>query len=159
MKPHGDDRNSDYERQDRPQTKGDLRLSEGPRRRPRQEAEELVIVRDVRAAQDSAGARTYEISGGDHLVELKALVQIREPREQQGCTQKGIGARKYRGRREPPIHVSSVEQGVLPSAHVREHIMSAPSAFVRKERPSMGISTGGGAPNLWTGNLATYNSA
>jgi hypothetical protein len=36
--------------------------------------------------------------------------------------------------------------------------MSAPSAFVRKERPSMGISTGDGASNLWTGNLATYNS-
>ena len=57
VQPRRHERDAEEERNDRPEPQGDLGLPDDGARRPAEQAEELVVVRDVGARQDLARAR------------------------------------------------------------------------------------------------------
>ena len=90
--PRGDERDSREERKHRPQPERNLRLADDRARHPCEEAEELVVVRDVRAGEDLAGTRSNEVGDRDDLVVPVAAVETVKPRPREGTSQDRVRA-------------------------------------------------------------------
>ena len=80
VQPRRHEPDAEEEGNDRPEPQGDLGLPEDGARRPAEQAEELVVVRDVAPGQDLARAGAYEVRDGDDLVVPVAAVEPVEPR-------------------------------------------------------------------------------